>query len=280
MVEFGEHLRHVAHDDPARQTLGDGRLADAGIADEQRIVLLPAAQHLDGAQDLRPTADQRIDAARPRLLVEVDAIDVERIGAALLLLAALDRRRVLVDAAHGARLRHAGPLGDAVADVVDRVEARHLLLLQEEGGMALALGEDGDEHVGARHLLAAGGLHVHDGAMDHALEAGGGLGVAMRVEHERGQLVVEIAGELVAQQIEIDVAGAHDRRRVTVVDQRQEQMLERRVFVAALVGVLQSAPESLLETGRERSHLDPTLSPSCIAADARADARNSSPALP
>ncbi len=93
IVEFGEHLRHVALDDPARQALGDGRLADAGIADEQRIVLLPAAQHLDGAQHLRLTADQRIDAAVPRLLVEVDAIDVERVGAALLLLAALDRRR-------------------------------------------------------------------------------------------------------------------------------------------------------------------------------------------
>ena len=184
MVEFCEHLRHVAHDDAARQALGDGRLADAGIADEQRIVLLPAAQHLDGALDLRPAADQGIDAARPRLLVEVDAIDLERIGAALLLLAALDRRRVLVDAAHRARLRHAGPLGDAVADIVDRVEPRHVLLLQEEGGMALALGEDGDQHIGARHLLAAGRLHMRHGAMDHALEARGWLGVAMRVEHE------------------------------------------------------------------------------------------------
>ena len=257
MVEFGEHLRHVAHDDAARQTFGDGRLADAGIADEQRVVLLPAAQHLDGALDLGPAADQRIDAARPRLLVEVDAIDLERIGAALLLLAALDRRRVLVDAAHGARLGHAGPLGDAVADIVDRVEPGHVLLLQEEGGMALALGEDRDQHVRAGHLLAAAGLHMRHGAMDHALEARGRLGVAMRVEHEAGQLVVEIAGELVAQQIEIDVAGAHDRRRVTVVDQRQEQMLQRRIFVAALVGILQSAPESLLETGRKRSHLDP-----------------------
>ena len=277
---IGEHLRHVAHDDAPRQTLGDGGLADAGIADEQRIVLLAAAQHLDGALDLRPTADQRIDATRPRLLVEVDAIDLERVGAALLLLAALDRRRVLVDAAHRARLRHAGPLGDAVADIVDRVEPRHVLLLQEEGGVALALGENGDEHVRSRHLLAAARLHMRHGAMDHALEARGGLGVAVRVEHEAGQLVVDIAGELVAQQIEIDVAGAHYRRRITVVDQRQEQMLQRRIFVAALVGILQSAPESLLETGRKRSHLDPTLSPSCIAADARAAARNSSPALP
>ena len=108
--------------------------------------------------------------------------------------------------------------------------------------MALALGEDRDQHVGAGHLLAAGGLHVGDGALDHALEAGGRLGVVVRIEHEAGELVVEISGELVAQQVEVDVAGAHHRRGVAVVEQRQEQMLERRVFVAALVGILQSAP--------------------------------------
>src|SRR6266849_4213434 len=53
-------------------------------------------------------------------------------------------------------------LGEAVRDVVDGIEARHVLLLQEIDGVALALGEHGDEHVGARHLLAAGGLDVDD----------------------------------------------------------------------------------------------------------------------
>ena len=59
-----QHLGHLAVDDLARQAFGDGGLADAGIADEQRVVLLPAAQHLDGAQHLRLAADQRIDAGR------------------------------------------------------------------------------------------------------------------------------------------------------------------------------------------------------------------------
>ncbi len=82
--------------------------------------------------------------------------------------------------------------------------------------------------------------------MDHALEARRRLGIAMGVEHQAGQLVVEIGGELVAQHVDIDVAGAHHRRRVAVVKQRKEQMLQRRIFVAALIGILQSAPESLL----------------------------------
>ena len=58
-----QHLRHFAVDDAARQPFGDRGLADAGLADEQRIVLLPAAQHLDGAVDLGVAADQRIDLA-------------------------------------------------------------------------------------------------------------------------------------------------------------------------------------------------------------------------
>ncbi len=181
---IGENIRHVAHDDAARQPLGDGRLAHAGIAHEQGIVLLAAAEHLDGALNLGSAADQGIDAAGARLLIEVDAVDLERIGAALLLLAALDRGGILVDAAHGARLRHAGPLGDAVADIVDRIEAGHVLLLQEEGGVALPLGEDGNEHVGPRHLLPSRGLHMRHGAVDHALEACRRLGIAMGVEHE------------------------------------------------------------------------------------------------
>ena len=73
-VEFGEHLGHVRVDDLARQALGDRRLADAGVADQQRIVLLPAAQHLDRALNLGLAADERIDAPLSRLPIEVDAI--------------------------------------------------------------------------------------------------------------------------------------------------------------------------------------------------------------
>jgi hypothetical protein len=45
------------------QAFGDGGLADAGIADEQRVVLAAAAQDLDRALDLGIAADQRIDLA-------------------------------------------------------------------------------------------------------------------------------------------------------------------------------------------------------------------------
>ena len=38
-----EALGHVAADDPLGEALDDGRLADAGLADEDRVVLRPPA---------------------------------------------------------------------------------------------------------------------------------------------------------------------------------------------------------------------------------------------
>ena len=76
-VEFGQNLRHVRVDDLARQALGDRRLADAWIANQERIVLLPAAQHLDGALHFGLAANEGIDAPFSRLPIEVDAISFQ-----------------------------------------------------------------------------------------------------------------------------------------------------------------------------------------------------------
>jgi hypothetical protein len=66
-------LRRLALDDAQRQPLGDGGLADAGLADQHRVVLGPAAQDLDGARDRVVTADDRIDPPGRRSRIEVDA---------------------------------------------------------------------------------------------------------------------------------------------------------------------------------------------------------------
>ena len=236
---LGEHLGHFAADDLARQTFGDRRLADARVADKQRVVLAAAAQHLDRALHFRFAADQRIDAPVARLLVEVDAIGVER---ALLLLgirsllAVLLAVAVLVGAARA--LRRVGqprPLGDAVADVIDRVVAGHILLLQEVGGMALAFGEDRDEHVRPGHLFATGRLHVDHGTLDHPVEAGRRLGILATVADEIFELAVDVVAQILLQKVEIDRAGPQHSRRFGVVGQTEQQMLKRRVLVVALV---------------------------------------------
>ena len=165
-----QHVGHVALDDLARQAFGDRGLADAGIADIERVVLRPAAQDLDRAVDLGHAADQRIDLAGLGLLVEVDGELLER---AFLLVAAL-LARSFPRCLRTSRVSAGGvALADAVADVGHRIEAAHVLLLQEIDGIALALGEQGDQHVGAGHLVAARRLDVQDGALDDALEAAG-----------------------------------------------------------------------------------------------------------
>ena len=64
-------LGHVALDDAPRQALDDRGLADAGLADEHRVVLRAAAQHLDDAADLLVAPDDRVELALARLLGEV-----------------------------------------------------------------------------------------------------------------------------------------------------------------------------------------------------------------
>ncbi len=105
-----QHFRNVALDDALGEALGDRRLADAGIADIERVVLRAAAEHLDGAVDLGLAADQRIDLAGPRLLVEVDAVGGQRVLLLLLAVLALPRRcpavaLVFLGAARRARFR-------------------------------------------------------------------------------------------------------------------------------------------------------------------------------
>ena len=56
-------FRHVAVDDAQRETLDDRGLADARLADEDRIVLGAPRQHLDRAADFLVAADDRIELA-------------------------------------------------------------------------------------------------------------------------------------------------------------------------------------------------------------------------
>ena len=72
-------LGHVALDDAAGQALGDGGLADAGLADEHRVVLGAARQHLDDAPDLLVAPDDRVELALAGVLGEVAAVLLERL---------------------------------------------------------------------------------------------------------------------------------------------------------------------------------------------------------
>ena len=238
-----QHLRNVAVDDPLGQALGDRRLADTGIAHVERIVLGAPTQHLDGAVDFFGTADQRVDAAVAGLAVQVDAVGIEGLAALAHHLLGLG---VLICALYRAAFLVTLGLGDAVTDVVHRVEPRHLLFLQVVDGMALALREHGDQHVGAGHLFAAGRLHVNGRALEHPLEACGRLGIAKLRSNQARELVVDVVEDIGPQAFKIHTAGPQHRHGIRIVDQRQEQMFERCVLVAPFVGACQGTVKRLL----------------------------------
>jgi hypothetical protein len=83
-------------------------------------------------------------------------------------------------------------------------------------------------------------------ALDHALKAGGRLRIFARLDDKVLEFAVEILDQIALQFLDIDVAGAHDRRRVLVVEQCKQQMFERRIFVMAFIGLRQCAMQGIL----------------------------------
>ena len=68
---------HVAAHDALRQTFHDGGLADAGLADQHRVVLGAARKNLDDAADLFVAADHRVELALRGELGEIAAVFFE-----------------------------------------------------------------------------------------------------------------------------------------------------------------------------------------------------------
>ena len=227
-------------------------MPDASLTNEQRIVLLSAAEHLDGTVDLRIASDHGIDLAVPRFLVEVDAVGLERLPLLLGIFVALGLG-FFIDASNRARFGNAGPLGDAVADVVDRVIAGHVLLLQEVSRVAFAFGENRDQDIRTGDLFPTGRLNMNDRALNHALKSCGRLGVIGPVRHQIFKLGLKIVDEAGAQLVEIDAARSHDRCRIGVIHQRQQEVLQRRVLMVTLVCNRQRAVQRLFKAlGKSR----------------------------
>ena len=73
-------LRHISLGDAQGDALGNGRLADARLADQAGIVFLAARQDLDGAVDLLLAADHAVHLAVARLPRQILAVIVEELA--------------------------------------------------------------------------------------------------------------------------------------------------------------------------------------------------------
>ena len=75
---FFERRRHVAGDDAQGEAFDDGRLADARLAGQDRVVLPAAREDVDDLANLEVAADDRIDLALLGALGEVHGELIER----------------------------------------------------------------------------------------------------------------------------------------------------------------------------------------------------------
>ena len=255
---IGQDLGHITFDDTPGQALGDGRLADPGITHIKRVVLGPPGENLDRALNLGLAPDQRVDVTILGLLVEVDTIGAQR------LLPLLDTRlaveALFVGAVHGPVVFLAGHLGDAVRDIIHRIKTGHLLLLQEINRVAFAFRENGDQHIRARDLFAAGRLDMDCGALKDTLEPGRRLGFLRAAGDQARELLINILREIPAQVIDIDTTGPQHGDRILVFGQREQEMLERCVFVMPLVGERQCTVKRLFQILRQHLRRLPSAS--------------------
>ena len=131
-----QRLGHVARGDALGQALDDGRLADARLADQGRVVLGAARQDLDDALDLLEAADDRVELAGAGGGGQVHAqlVDDRR-------LAGLAVRRALAFLRVGGRLvQH---VDDLRADLL-QVDAQRF---EHARGDALALAHQAEQQV-------------------------------------------------------------------------------------------------------------------------------------
>ena len=224
---LGEDFRHLVFHHPAGQALGDGGLAHPGFTHQQGVVLPAPAQGLDHPFQLRVTADQGVDLALQRQVVEIDGEVFQGAGLGLLLFTLMFP--------FGGRLglRH---LADAVGDEIHHVQAGDALFLQVIDRVGVLLAEDGHQHVGPVHFLLAGGLDMQDGPLDDALEPQGGLGVDFVVAGNRGGVLGNELGHVLAQLLHIGATGPQGLGSSGVVQQGQEQVLHGDELVTLLPG--------------------------------------------
>ena len=244
---LAEELRDVTGDDSQREALRDGRLSDAGFAEEDRVVLGAPGENLNHALNLLVPADDRVDLLVPRALREVEAEVVQR-GLLVLLLSlllALTRREGSVGSRRRPRLLLLLRLQPALSLVLDEGAAggEHLEVLHQ--GLVVELGD------GERDVLGGYVVHAHVGRvvqsrLEDSLGAaaegnlGGGRAPRGAVRVERDDLL-----SLLARRVDGD-AGAEPAALLGLLgDEAHHDVLDANLGSTKRLGLLLREHDSL-----------------------------------
>jgi len=95
---------------------------------------------------------------------------------------------------------------------------------------------------------------VQDRALDHPLEARGGLRVGIVLGLQGLVFLVEILLHHLAQFGKVHAAGGHHLGRVLVVDEREEEVFQRRIFVPPLGRIAERVVERAFKVLGETGH--------------------------
>ena len=259
------HRSHVERvDDRARAAPPAPRPARCARASPSTMAVLPTpASPMNSGLFLRrrastcsarsicgSAADQRIDLARARPLVQVDRVLRQRIDRRLLVLVVADRPGAPLPRQPGRLGRQ--QLGDAVRDVADHVQPRDPLFLEERARRANRARRTSPP---ARSAPTACALpapeHVVDRALDDARERQRRLRpLALRLG-QRLELGLQERLQLAAEPRHRPAALLDHVGGLLVVEQRQQQVLERGELVTAPGRVLQRVPDGGFQLGRQ-----------------------------
>ncbi len=213
-----EPLGHVSGDDPLGKALDDRGLADAGLADQHRVVLRTPREHLDDPAHLLVAADDRVELALLGERREVAAELLERLVGALRVL-----RR-------------------------DALRAAHLLQGVEQGITRNEV--EREQQVLCRHELVLELAHLVLGAVEQLGQRGRGTGLLLDAADAR--LLRERSLGLGTKGGHGRAGTLDERARQLLVEQREHEVLGIDLRVAAAPRELVRACDGLLGLDRER----------------------------
>ena len=95
---------------------------------------------------------------------------------------------------------------------------------------------------------------MEDGTLDHPLEAGRGLGLDLLLGCLALKLLVDEALEIAREPLQIDAARLEHGDGVGVLQEREQQVFERRELVPPLDRQRQRAVEAFLKIAREHGY--------------------------
>jgi len=220
-------LRDISGYDPLGETFHDGRLAHAGLADDDRVVLCPARQDLHDPADLLVAADDGVKLALAGLFRQVPAVALERLVFFL---------RGLVG----------HPLG-APQVFEDRVDAVLCYAVYPESGRRRSILPVGyaDEEVFGAHELVLEPFRFRERRVEGLLEARRYIGLA-HAFHARylGKFAVEVAGYHVRLDAELFQYGPYDP--IFLRYEGKEQVLVLDALLAQRLGLLLRLLDGLL----------------------------------